>query len=215
MTEDVWRASSSPSGLLAYVRCSEPVTGSLLRRKLRLFGCACCRLQWPDIPEGVFRQAIEITERHADGMAKPREMQSIHRRCGMSVHEYGHGAFAAERLTSHNTADSVAYALRALHLERGAPESGDDTAQTLQTDLLRDIFGNPFRPVAFDAAWRTETAVGLARGIYEERAFERMPILADALQEVGCEHSDILSHCREPGDHVRGCWVVDLVLGKV
>ena len=80
--------------------------------------------------------------------------------------------------------------------------------------LLRDIFGNPFRPVAFDPAWRSEAAVGIARGIYDDRAFERMPILADALQEAGCEHSDILAHCREPGVHVRGCWVVDLVLGK-
>jgi hypothetical protein len=80
--------------------------------------------------------------------------------------------------------------------------------------LLRDIFGNPFRPVAFDPAWRTEAAAGLARGIYEERAFERLPILADALQDAGCEHADILAHCREPGTHVRGCWVVDLVLGK-
>ena len=80
--------------------------------------------------------------------------------------------------------------------------------------FLRDIFGNPFRPIAFDPAWRSEAAVGIARGIYEDRAFERLPILADALQDAGCEHPDILSHCREPGDHVRGCWVVDLVLGK-
>ncbi len=80
--------------------------------------------------------------------------------------------------------------------------------------LIRCFFGNPFRPVVFDPAWRTESAVGLAAGIYEERAFERMPILADALQDAGCEHPDILSHCREPGVHVRGCWVVDLLLGK-
>ena len=57
-------------------------------------------------------------------------------------------------------------------------------------------------------------AVGIATGIYDDRAFERMPILADALQEGGCDHADILTHCREPGTHVRGCWVVDLVLGK-
>jgi len=71
--------------------------------------------------------------------------------------------------------------------------------------LLRDIFGNPFRPVAFDPAWRSEAAVGIARGIYDDRAFERLPILADTLQDAGCEHSDILAHCREPGTHVRGC----------
>ena len=80
--------------------------------------------------------------------------------------------------------------------------------------LFRDIFGNPFRPVAFDPEWRTETVVGIARDIYEDRAFERVPILADAIEEAGCDNADILSHCREPGVHVRGCWVVDLLLGK-
>jgi hypothetical protein len=80
--------------------------------------------------------------------------------------------------------------------------------------LLRDIFGNPFRPVEADPAWLTSDVVALARGIYEEKAFDRMPILADALQDAGCNNDDVLAHCREPGEHVRGCWVVDLVLGK-
>jgi hypothetical protein len=80
--------------------------------------------------------------------------------------------------------------------------------------LVRDIFDNPFRPVAFDPAWRSEAAVSLATGIYADRAFDRMPILADALEEAGCDHPDVLAHCRGPGPHVRGCWVVDLVLGK-
>ncbi|WP_246523483.1 hypothetical protein [Gemmata palustris] len=80
--------------------------------------------------------------------------------------------------------------------------------------LLRDVFGNPFRPLAFSTECRTETALALARGIYESRDFGAMPILADALQDAGCDNLDILSHCRKPGEHVRGCWVVDLVLGK-
>ncbi len=80
--------------------------------------------------------------------------------------------------------------------------------------LLRDIFGNPFRPVTFAPEWRTEAAVGIAAKMYDSRDFGNMPILADALQDGGCEHPDILSHCREPRTHVRGCWVVDLVLGK-
>jgi hypothetical protein len=54
----------------------------------------------------------------------------------------------------------------------------------------------------------------LAEGIYQERAFDRMPILADALQDAGCDNEDVLTHCRQPGEHVRGCWVVDLVLNK-
>lgn len=81
--------------------------------------------------------------------------------------------------------------------------------------LLRDIFGNPFRPVAFEPGWRSDTVVPLAKHMYESRDFSAMPILADALQDAGCENPDILDHCRDPtGVHVRGCWVVDLVLGK-
>jgi hypothetical protein len=86
--------------------------------------------------------------------------------------------------------------------------------QRVQCHLVRDIFGNPFRPIAFNPAWLTSTVLTLARGIYDERAFDRMPILADALQDAGCDNDDILTHCRGAGPHVRGCWVVDLVLGK-
>jgi hypothetical protein len=80
--------------------------------------------------------------------------------------------------------------------------------------LLRCVFGNPFRPATFDPKWRTEHTTGLALKMYDDREFTAMPILADALEEAGCDNADILSHCREPGAHVRGCWVVDLVLGK-
>lgn len=80
--------------------------------------------------------------------------------------------------------------------------------------LIRDIFGNPFRPISFDPSWRTETAFTLVRQMNDSRDFSAMPILADALQDAGCDNEDILTHCREPGEHVRGCWVVDLVLGR-
>jgi len=83
-----------------------------------------------------------------------------------------------------------------------------------QARIARDIFGNPFRPVAFDTRWRTSDALGLARAIYDEKAFDRMPILADALMDAGCADEQIIAHCRGDGPHVRGCWVVDLVLGK-
>jgi hypothetical protein len=89
------------------------------------------------------------------------------------------------------------------------------TEQAAHCDLLRDIFGNPFRPARFSPDWRTDTAVSLARTMYESREFSAMPILADALQDAGCDNDDILSHCRAGNQvHVRGCWVVDLVLGK-
>jgi hypothetical protein len=80
--------------------------------------------------------------------------------------------------------------------------------------LIQDIFGNPFRPVAFDPAWRTSTAIALVQQMYDSRDFNLMPILGDALQDAGCVSADILDHCRGDGPHVRGCWVVDLVLGK-
>jgi hypothetical protein len=80
--------------------------------------------------------------------------------------------------------------------------------------FMHDIFGNPFRPVAFDPRWRTEYTDGLARGIYEDRAFDRLPLLADALMDAGCADEQVLGHCQSDGPHVRGCWVVDLVLGK-
>jgi hypothetical protein len=74
--------------------------------------------------------------------------------------------------------------------------------------------GNPFRPVTLDRSWQTTTTMALAQAIYDERAFERLPVLADALEESGCTDAEILNHCRIPGVHVRGCWVVDLVLEK-
>ncbi len=81
-------------------------------------------------------------------------------------------------------------------------------------DLVRDVYGNPFRTPEFQSVLRTSAAIGLASAIYEERKFDRMPILADALKEAGCDNPDILTHCRGDGPHARGCWVVDLVLGK-
>ncbi|MCE9566329.1 MAG: hypothetical protein K8U57_30260 [Planctomycetes bacterium] len=84
-----------------------------------------------------------------------------------------------------------------------------------QSQLIRDIFGNPFRPVAVESAWLTSTVTALAEGMYANRDFSAMPILADALQDAGCENADILNHLRDPNTtHVRGCWAVDLVLGK-
>lgn len=80
--------------------------------------------------------------------------------------------------------------------------------------LIHEVVGNPFRPVEFSAKWRTDTAVTLARQMYDSRDFSAMPILADALQDAGCDNEEVLSHCRGAGPHVRGCWVVDGVLGK-
>jgi hypothetical protein len=90
-------------------------------------------------------------------------------------------------------------------------------ADRTSADLLRCVFGTRFGPLSVDPAWQAwqaRTIPKLAQAIYEERAFDRLPILADALEEAGCTNSDILNHCRGPGPHVRGCFVVDLILSK-
>jgi hypothetical protein len=127
------------------------------------------------------------------------------------------GPFDFPRGTLGDVAESCAYA--AAHWQRRNdrdPMQERWTREELaaQMPLLHDIFGNPFRPVTIDPAWRTTTATQLARGMYDARDFAAMPILADALQDAGCEEVSILDHCRGRGPHVRGCWVVDLVLGK-
>jgi len=79
---------------------------------------------------------------------------------------------------------------------------------------LRCIFGDPYRPVTIDPRLLTSTVIDLANAIYDERAFDRMPILADALMDAGCASEEIIAHCRQSDEHVRGCWVVDLLLAK-
>jgi hypothetical protein len=100
----------------------------------------------------------------------------------------------------------------------GEPEEARATAEMEerrgQCELLLCIFGNPFRPVVLDSAWRAPTAVMLAQGIYVERAFDRLPFLADALEDAGCTSKELLDHLRAPGPHARGCFALDLLLGK-
>jgi hypothetical protein len=84
-----------------------------------------------------------------------------------------------------------------------------------QAVLVREVLGNPFRPVAFSPEWRTDTVLALARQMYSTEDFGAMPILADALQDAGCDNAEVLNHCREEGaTHVRGCWALDRILGK-
>jgi hypothetical protein len=86
-----------------------------------------------------------------------------------------------------------------------------------QVSLLRDIVGNPFKPQHVEKSilrWRSRTVSDMARSIYDKRSFAALPVLGDALEDAGCTNADILAHCRGPGPHVRGCWVVDLLLGK-
>jgi hypothetical protein len=97
---------------------------------------------------------------------------------------------------------------------RAAPVDQFPADWTDRCRLVHEVFGDPLRPAALDPSWRTEAVIALAAGLYESRDFGPMPVLADALEDAGCSDADVLAHCRGPGPHVRGCWVVDLVLGK-
>ncbi len=98
-------------------------------------------------------------------------------------------------------------------MDAGDTNHCDASAMRSRAALLRCIVGNPFRPEAGDPAWMTPSVAALARAIYDERSFGRLAELADALQEAGCDNAALLAHCRGPGEHVRGCWVVDTILG--
>jgi hypothetical protein len=87
-------------------------------------------------------------------------------------------------------------------------------AARAQADLFRDVLGNFFRPLAVEPSWRTAAVAGVAKAIYEDYRFEELPVLGDALEEAGCRNQDLLGHCRQPAQHTRGCWVVDLLLNR-
>ncbi len=103
--------------------------------------------------------------------------------------------------------------MRVIHLDQSLNPTYRHWRQR-QADALSDALGNPFAPVAWEPTWRSETVVALATGIHFDNAFDRLPILADALEEAGCDHPDVLTHCRGPAPHARGCWVVDAARGR-
>jgi hypothetical protein len=159
-------------------------------------------------------RCVETVERFADGGCTLFELADA--RLQADLAERSANGNSARRASRAATLSAAPYTDTYLTNVIGSVLSAvhNRQEQQAQCSLLRDIFGNPFRPVAFDPAWRTSAAVALASRMYESRDFAPMPILADALQDAGCENDDILDHCRERGVHVRGCWVVDLVLGK-
>jgi hypothetical protein len=187
-------------------------------RKLRLFGVACCRRVWTLLTEECCRHAVEVAERLAEGGVPHEERATA---CGtvagvlLSLPAGVPASLRAAYDAAWNVAGAperhspLMAAAKALAAEAGGTEAAE-----YQAELLRCIFGDPFRPAAIEAAWRSDTAQALARQMYESRDFSAMPILADALQDAECEDAELLGHCRGPGTHARGCWVVDLVLGK-
>lgn len=200
-------------------------------RKVRLYVCACSRLA-EHLLVTEARQALEVAERFADGDATRDELQRVRgeaRHVGKRLKnrlrwEEIEASRAARLASNEDVAEAcggVMGIVRALHYEAYGdvhpftPSRRDDFLW-----IVRDVFGNPFRPVHFDHSWRTFDVVSLATAAYQERAFssgelalDRLCILADALEEVGAA-PEVMAHLRGPGPHVRGCWAVDLCLDK-
>ncbi len=214
MTEKEWLGCADPAPMLEFWGTRPDV------RKRRLFAVACCR-RVVNVMTDPGRKAVNAAEAFADCEINQWELHTAWRGVGFPKAERRQYASAAARAASVSpgndlTAQSVACAVYA-SVKKGPPGFDDQRATecAAQTALLRDIFGNPFRPDSFSPLWCTDTAVSLAHQMYESREFGAMPILADALQDAGCDNDDVLDHCRAANQvHVRGCWVVDLVLGK-
>jgi hypothetical protein len=212
MTEADWSASADPKAMLEFLRAD----GRAGERKQRLFAVACCRRLGPLLRDARLRGAVEAAERAADG-----DRRGLARAYRLAV--YGLRAAAEHRAGAAVCAASCA-ALGAVHAHAA---SAADVVSTwaaragegpdVQASLLRELYGNPLRPVHLDPAWLAwglGTVAKMARVVSDERRFDELPILADALEEAGCQDADILTHCRQGGGHLPGCWVLDAVLGK-
>jgi hypothetical protein len=233
MREKDWLARSDPKAMVEFVR-----TKGSDRKKL-LFAVACCRRIWSWMADSRSTMAVEVAERFADGLANHRECEAASAAALAAVEgatrfagfEFEEGddkqwgefnaAFAAEivvRRGGYDPWESAVTCGYAIEFLTGTPIDAERVAQVA---FVLDIFGNPFRSVTINPAWQTPTVLALATATYENRippagTLEppRLAVLADALEEAGCDNADILNHCRQPGEHVRGCWVLDLLLGK-
>lgn len=192
-------------------------------RRLRLFACACCRAQpvWRLLQRKQSRHLVEVSERFADDSASVEELLR-------ATDAAPKGSLIKGTYTSTRRPNHLPIASQAERAVIGAActdpwEAAWQTARMAENllgeggrvALIRDIFNNPFRSVVIGPTWRSSAVKELGRVIYDERAFGRMPDLADALQSAGCSNTAVLNHCRGPGPHAQGCWVVNLVLAKV
>jgi len=211
MTEAEWLACTDPWPMLAHL------DGKVDARRVRLMRVAAARSAWPEFSDERHRAAVEVGERYADGLSTDAERDAhMHELYGM----FGQGGEFSRLDTPSFELRCLALACvntpRVARLNDGASWSiGVKHTSDRLPSIIRDIFGNPFRPpVEFPRGWRTDKAMSLARQMYESRDFSAMLILADALHDSGCDNANILDHCRGPGPHVRGCWVIDSILGK-
>lgn len=220
MTEADWNVARHPYDMIYHKGCRSV-------RKRRLLSSACVRSVFGFLSDERFVKALDVCERYADGLATEAELRDARRWVRQASEEMSkRGAKEPERKAAASVGAALAkefmnfkMAIEAAQHACGAQsrpnwDAGSDRQKEYQCVLTRDIFVNPFRPVTLISSWLTPTVTRLGETIYAERTFDLLPILADALEDAGCSDADILNHCRQPGEHVRGCWVVDLLLGK-
>ncbi len=232
MTDKEWAECTDPERMLVSVE------GRASDRKLRLFACACVRTVWHLLKEECSRTAVEVAERYADGLATSTELASAYGAALTAAADLARAAEDAadaaftladegadpaavqsaewEADTCAYAADLAAHAARAAHATEPwcAARSADEAEQCA---VLRDIFGNLHCSLTTDPArptWNGGSVAEMARVIYTERRFDGLPNLAGLLEAAGCTDADLLDHCHGHGSHVRGCWVLDLILGK-
>jgi hypothetical protein len=206
VTEAEWLKCTDAAAMLHYLQ------GKTSDRKLRLFAVACCRRIRHILRGKRLRRAVKVAERHAERKATASEMASA----AWALRERSDPPANAARWSATVRADEAAsQAIEWVTITVAVARGEDDSPG--QAELLRCIFGNPFRPITCNPSWLTwhdGLLVSIAQQMYESRDFTDMPILADALEEAGCTDTSILGHLRGPGPHVRGCWVIDLLIGK-
>jgi hypothetical protein len=230
MNESEWLASSDPQAMLDHL------DGKASDRKLRLFACACVRRFWLLLRDTRCRLAVETAERFADGTGTATELTTTREDAQMAAQEaptFDQLAYVAAAATVEETALEAARATaRAARAQAGpdaayggvpgideqrAYNEGVQVEARTQADLLRHIFGNPFRQVTVDPiclTWSNGAIASMALLIYENNQFEDLPFLADALLDAGCTDEELLTHCRAPGEHRRGCWAIDTLLRR-
>jgi hypothetical protein len=203
MTEAEWLASWQPVQMLQFLGDGPG------ERSLRLFACAAARRILHMLRDARSRQAVEVAERYADGLADENELQAA---------AAGAALFADEMVNARLTGWNAARTTALTAAPRAAAAAQRAAVAAADADTVRDVFGNPFRPrPAIEPewlAWNDTLVRKLAQSIYDERRFADTPVLADALEDAGCDDADLLEHLRGPARHVRGCWAVDLLLAK-
>ena len=220
MTEAEWLGCEDPERM--FQGPARPIldydreTWQQSKRRRKLFCAACAQLVSNLIVAEESRRALAWLEESVDEEPPAEERADVVGGAKWAAEGGRDYDRDAEGVAAELVCDAVAGDVELVlgYLLRSLEDALPENVPSRVAGLMRDIVGNPFRPVTLDPRWLTPNVVALAQTIYDERAFERMPILADALMDAGCDSADVLEHCRKGGEHVRGCWVVDLLLGK-